>query len=50
MRQQPYRITDTATNETVAWCTYEEYIMHWAGKPGYDMEYRPGRKKKVVKK
>ena len=47
MRNEPYQIIDTATNETVAWVTYEDYILKYAGMPGYDVNYRPGRKKKV---
>lgn len=46
MRENPYRITNVETGETVAWCTYQEYILNWADKPGYDMRYQPGRKKK----
>lgn len=49
MREKPYQIVNVETNETVAWCTYEEYIVEYAGKPGFDMSYRPGRKKKVNK-
>lgn len=49
MREQPYQIVDTLTNETIAWCTYEEYVMQYAGKPGTDVNYRPGRKKKGKK-
>lgn len=49
MREKPYQIIDLLTNETVAWCTYAEYMRDYAGKPGYDVNYRPGRKKKVKK-
>lgn len=50
MREKPYHVVNTLTNETVGWFTYEEYVMHYAGKPGFDGSYRPGRKKKAVKK
>lgn len=49
MREKPYQIIDLLTNETVAWVTYAEYCQDWTGKPGYDVNYRPGRKKKVKK-
>lgn len=49
MREKPYHVINTETNETVAWCTYEEYVMTYAGKPNIDVIYRPGRKKKVKK-
>lgn len=49
MREKPYMVISTETNETVAWCTYTEYATHYAGQPGYDVIYRPGRKKKVKK-
>lgn len=44
MREQPYQVIDTLTNETVAWCTYVESL-EYVGKPGYSVVYRPGRKK-----
>lgn len=49
MREKPYQIVDTLTNETIEWCTYEEYILKYAGKPATDVNYRPGRKSKVKK-
>ncbi len=49
MREKPYQVVSTETNETLAWCTYGEYIANYAGKPGVDVTYRPGRKKKVTK-
>lgn len=49
MREKPYQVIDTITDETVEWCTYPEYVSKYAGTPGYDVIYRPGRKKKVKK-
>jgi hypothetical protein len=49
MREQPYQVINTATDETIAWCTYTEYATIYAGKSGIDVIYRPGRKKKVKK-
>jgi hypothetical protein len=49
MREKPYQIVDVMTGATVEWCTYAEYMTKWAGEPGYDVNYRPGRKKKVKK-
>ena len=48
MREKPYQVVDIFTGETVAWCSYEESI-EYMGKPGFDISYRPGRKKKVKK-
>lgn len=47
MREQPYQVVDLMTGETVAWCTYVESLNYMVG--GYDIIYRPGRKKKVSK-
>lgn len=49
MREKPYHVINTETNETVAWVTYEEWVLHYCGKPNMDVLYRPGRKKKVKK-
>lgn len=49
MREKPYQIVNVITNETVAWCTYEEYVQTHAGDGLYDVSYRPGRKTKVKK-
>ncbi len=49
MRDKPYMVISTETNETVEWCTYVEYCTKYAGLPGFDVVYRPGRKKKVKK-
>jgi hypothetical protein len=50
MREKPYQIIDTEKNEVVEWVTYQDYILKYAGKPGYDVNYRPGRKKPAKKK
>lgn len=44
MRERPYQIVNLTNNETVEWCTYEEYVTRWAGVPNFDVLYRPGRK------
>lgn len=49
MRAQPYQVIDVMTGATVAWCTYPEYVSQWAGRSGYVVNYRPGRKPKVKK-
>jgi hypothetical protein len=49
MREKPYQVINILTNETVDWCTYDEYVAKYVGKSGFDVSYRPGRKKKVKK-
>lgn len=49
MRENPYQVIDTNTNETVEWVNYTDLALKYMGKPGYDYIYRPGRKKKVKK-
>ena len=49
MREKPYQIIDLITGETVEWVDYATYMLKYAGQPGYDANYRPGRKKKVKK-
>lgn len=49
MRAKPYHVIDKFTGETLDWCTYEEYIIKYAGNNEVDVNYRPGRKAKVKK-
>lgn len=49
MRAKPYQVINVMTDETVTWCTYAEYITTWAGRAGFVINYRPGRKPKVKK-
>lgn len=50
MRDKPYQIIDLITNETVEWVDYQTYVSKYLGKPGYDVNYRPGRKGKAKRK